>query len=155
MTVDITRLAPGVQVKKDFFLRLERFMNQVLEEEGLAGGEVNVVLVEDSYMHRLNKKYRDVDATTDVLSFCYLERAEEEQQGGESFALGDIYISLDRALQQAEKAGHDTGQELLLLALHGMLHLLGYDHCEKTGEDRMRAKEMDLVKRFIRSIKNN
>ncbi len=155
MTVVITRLAPDACLKKEFFLQLERSIDRLLDECGLTGAEVGIIIAEDSYLHRLNKEHRAIDSTTDVLSFCYRDQAEEEQPGGAEFPLGDIYISQDRALEQAEAAGHDLEQELLILVLHGMLHLLGYDHGKKEEAKLMREKEKDLLARFFRSEMDN
>jgi len=89
-----------------------------------AAGRVTVAIVTDATMRSLNRRYRGVDATTDVLSF----------PGGEPAFLGDVVIALGMARRQATARGHSLQTELRVLALHGLLHLLGYDHESDSGE---------------------
>ena len=93
-------------------------------------GEVSVSIVDNKEMQELNRKYRDIDAPTDVLSFS---------MGG--YMLGDIVISLEKAVEQAEEYGHSIGRELGFLVAHGILHLLGYDHQTDEQKQQMRIKE--------------
>jgi probable rRNA maturation factor len=92
-------------------------------------GEVHVLLTGDDEMRRLNRQYRDLDRTTDVLSFPDGSRLPS---GG--VLLGQIVISLDAASRQAAELGHDVVRELEELLLHGTLHLLGHDHERDDGE---------------------
>lgn len=99
--------------------------------------EVSVLLCGDPFIQDLNKQYRGLDKPTDVLSF-----AQDDPE-----YLGDIVISVETALRQAEKAGWDVESELALLAVHGMLHLLGYD-----DEDEDGAREMERLTREALSL---
>jgi probable rRNA maturation factor len=96
-----------------------------------ARGSVDVTLVGDAAMRRLNREWRGVDRATDVLSF---PAADAPQVRGQLRHLGDIVIATGVARRQAAEAGHAYGTELKVLALHGLLHLLGYDHETDSGE---------------------
>jgi rRNA maturation RNase YbeY len=104
---------------------------------------VGVLLVCDRYMRELNLDYRGLDRTTDVLSFSQLEGRSCRAAAAE---LGDIVISPAQALRQAEERGETLDQEMAALLIHGLLHLIGYDH-EKNGYQarKMRAMEKELL----------
>jgi probable rRNA maturation factor len=104
-----------------------------------ARGEAALAIVGDATMRRLNREFRGVDRVTDVLSFPTPD--SRFPSPGSSF-LGDIVIARGRAAAQARDAGHSLGTELRVLALHGLLHLLGYDHESDDGE--MARKERRL-----------
>jgi len=98
---------------------------------------VQLVLTDDKHLRRLNREFRDLDRATDVLSFLY-----ESAPGGRSDVVGaELYVSLPRARLQARQRKHTTGNEVVLLALHGMLHLQGHDHEQPAEARRMRAAE--------------
>ena len=106
-----------------------------------ARGQVNVALVSDATMRRLNREFRDVDRVTDVLSFP----AEPVPAPRDGKFLGDLAIATGLAGRQARRFGHSTAKELRILALHGLLHLLGYDHQTDLGamrrlEERLRRR---------------
>lgn len=100
--------------------------------------EISVLFTDDKNMRELNRSYRNIDKTTDVLSF---------PQGfdADNHVLGDILISLDSALRQAETYKVDAEDEIERLLVHGILHLLGYDHMEKRERKIMREKENILI----------
>ncbi len=123
-------------------------VERILEEYNLSGGEVGLILVDDRYIRSLNKQYRDKDAPTDVLSFSFLEPDSADSAGDKEFAVGDIYVSVDRARGQALDAGHSLEREIILLAVHGLLHLLGYDHEEEEEKQLMQNKEREIIERF-------
>ena len=107
---------------------------------GALDAEVSVTLTNDAHIHALNRDYRGVDRPTDVLSFALTESEEPEifdAPGG--VVLGDLVISHERAAAQAETYGHSFLRELSFLTVHGMLHLLGYDHIEE--EERLEMEE--------------
>lgn len=110
---------------------------------GGGGDEVSVELVGDARMRRLNREWRGIDRTTDVLSFPGGEPAAPDAPR----SLGDIVISVPVAARQAAAAGHSTGRELRILALHGYLHLLGYDHERDDG--RMMRLQRRLERRLL------
>jgi len=92
-------------------------------------GELTVVITDDIRVKELNRTYRDVDATTDVLAFGNLDEAGTPvPSSGDSFYWGDIVVSYPRAAEQAAEYGHSIAEELSILVVHGVLHLLGYDH---------------------------
>ncbi|MDF1536403.1 MAG: rRNA maturation RNase YbeY [bacterium] len=101
--------------------------------------ELSILVTDDEEIRSLNRAYRGIDSPTDVLSFS---QSEGEEIPGGSGLLGDIVISLDSAVCQAVEIGHPVGEEMRRLLVHGVLHLIGYDHV-KGGEEsvRMRAAE--------------
>ena len=96
--------------------------------------EVSLTFCDNEYIHKLNKEYRNIDKSTDVLSFPMYEREELFDSSFGPMMLGDIVISLERAREQAEEIGHSFLREVSFLAIHSTLHLLGYDH-ERSKED--------------------
>lgn len=102
----------------------------------------NVIVVDNNYIHELNKTYRGIDKETDVISFA-LE--DDKTFNPEKRVLGDIYISYDKVLSQALEYGHSTLREFVFLAVHGMLHLLGYDHMNESDEKEM----FDLQRKIL------
>lgn len=110
------------------------------------GAEVGVVFADDAYIRGLNRDYRSIDAATDVLSFALDEGDEPAvQDGPEEKLLGDIIISLETAARQADEFGHGLEREVAYLAVHGMLHLVGYDHEQEEDKAAMRRREEDIL----------
>lgn len=111
-----------------------------------SGVEVSIVLGNDDYIHNLNREYRGKDCPTDVLSFALNEGAEPEIiDGPEEVLLGDIIISIETATRQAEEYGHTLERELAYLTVHGMMHLLGYDHMTEDDKQEMRQEEEHVL----------
>ena len=140
---------------------VEGFAAQVVEkvlayEECEDDFEVSISFVDNEEMRRLNKEYRGIDKETDVLSFPLVEFAEEELEKEEEdadyieeeIALGDIVISMEKALEQSKEHGHSFKRELAFLLVHGMLHLLGYDHDEGASEGEMFDKQEEILKKL-------
>ncbi len=101
---------------------------------------VSVTLVDNRYIHKINKKYRHIDRPTDVISFAFLDDGDQYDEllsKPGMVALGDIYISTEKANEQAKEYGHSIRRELLFLFTHGLLHLLGYDHMNEEDEKEM------------------
>ena len=136
-----------------FFKCLADVLGQLLTENSLGDGEVNLIITGDDELEKLNRQYRGKEGPTDVLSFPYLDPGMEEVQQGEDFAVGDIYISLDRALTQAEEAGIKAEMEIALLAIHGLLHLVGYEHDSESGAELMHQKEQKTLSSLKSRIK--
>lgn len=111
-------------------LRLEVFLDALFDRLEIAGAEVGVLVTTDAKMRDLNRTYRNRDQTTDVLSFPSGVPVAADMPR----FLGDIVISAARARAQAAEIGHDLAAELRFLTLHGILHLLGYDHETDDGE---------------------
>ena len=104
--------------------------------------EVSLVFADDDYIRELNREYRGKDMPTDVLSFALDEGDEPDVVGGPvEVLLGDIVISLETACRQAAEFGHSLERELAFLTVHGLLHLLGYDHDSEPEKLQMRQQE--------------
>lgn len=119
-----------------------------LDAERRAEREVSVLLTDDREIHELNRAYRGIDAPTDVLAFAF----DEADPAGpaEARSLGDVVISVERAKKQAAARRVDLDRELELLAVHGTLHLLGYDHGALKEARVMRAKTRSIRRRLAR-----
>ena len=100
---------------------------------------VSVSLVDNKFIHELNRDYRKIDRPTDVISFAFLDNEDREKEiaSGVPVALGDIYISVDKAKEQAQEYKHSLEREMSFLFVHGILHLLGYDHMNEEDEKVM------------------
>lgn len=149
MTVRVEMLYGKDLLAKDFITALEKLLDQMLIDYDLQSGEVAVAIGSDELLQHLNRDYRDQDRPTDVLSFAYLEPGEDTAPGDREYAVGDIYISIERAVEQADLAGHRLENETALLAIHGMLHLLGFDHLDDDEAEKMRAKESKYLKLIV------
>ncbi len=116
---------------------------------GVENGEVSVTLTNNAYIHTLNKQYRGIDRPTDVLSFALNESEEPEIDGGMDVnVLGDLIISVERAEEQAADFGHSVRREMAFLTVHGMLHLLGYDHMEDEEREEMEAEQRFVMEKL-------
>jgi probable rRNA maturation factor len=131
MSIDIVQLksCPDFDRKK-----LELVISSLLAEFEVTK-DLSYILTDDPHVHQLNRDFRQKDMTTDVLSF------EMNDDIYPASPLGEVYISLDRASEQAHRAGHLLQQEVAHLAIHGTLHLLGYEHDTEEGYRRMVEKE--------------
>lgn len=109
-------------------------------------GRINVIMVGDARMKSLNTKFRGVDRTTDVLSFSF----DDDEPDQPPSLTGEIYISIPQANRQAKAHGHELGDEILFLASHGMLHLLGYTHSTGRAYDRMIDRQILYLNRLYR-----
>lgn len=123
--------------------------------------EVNLLLTSDEEIHRMNREFRNIDRATDVLSFpmleyekpgdfSFLEEAENDcfnPDTGE-LLLGDIVISKDKVLEQAEAYGHSPRRELAFLVAHSMLHLMGYDHMEQAEMAEMERRQAEILEQL-------
>jgi probable rRNA maturation factor len=129
-----------VKIEKELEKALACLAEEVLRAHEKEGAEVGVTLVGEKTIQQLNRDYRGIDAPTDVLSFPMAEPGEP-QAGEEPELLGDVVICIPRAQAQAKEYGHSFRRELLYLAVHGLLHLLGYDHENEAEKRKMREKE--------------
>lgn len=120
---------------------------RILAELGEDRAELTVSLVGDAEIHVLNRDYRGKDKPTDVLAFAM---REGQRVRGDEAQLGDVIISLDTAARQAEERGHSAAAEVRTLLVHGILHLLGYDHERSAAEARrMKRQERRLSRMLI------
>lgn len=138
-------------VEDKIFEEIMRAADVVGELYGVENSELSITLTDDEHIHALNKKFRGVDRATDVLSFAFRESDEPEVIGAEFEVLGDVIISLERAKVQAEEFGHSFLREVIFLEVHGLLHLLGYDHIADDERQEMETEQkfiMDKLKIF-------
>ena len=140
MEITIGREPENLDVPQEALDAVRRAVLTVGELYGVMDAEVSVTLTDDAHIHVLNRDYRSVDRPTDVLSFVLTESEEPAiLDAPYGVVLGDLVISLERVAAQAEEYGHSVLRELSFLTVHGMLHLLGYDHIEE--EDRVEMEE--------------
>ena len=122
---------------------LEPLLTYALEVENVDNLEFNVIIINNEEIHKINKEYRGKDAVTDVISFAF-EEVDDVEYDNIRF-LGEIYICYDRCVEQASEYGHSIKREFCYLAVHGLLHLLGYDHMTEEDKKVMRAKEEEIL----------
>jgi probable rRNA maturation factor len=131
---------------------LERIARRVLEDESIASSaEMGLLITDSKTIQKLNRIYRGQDKPTDVLAFQMTPDMNQEPEG--SFVsppdgirhLGEVVISYPQAVKQAQEQGHGVTRELALLIVHGILHLLGYDHELPEEEQKMRDKENEIL----------
>lgn len=103
--------------------------------------EFNIIFVDDEEIQRINREYRKIDRVTDVISFALCDDPDNEMVD----ELGDIFIDLDQAFRQADDYGHSITREVAFLAVHGYLHLCGYDHMTKEAEEVMFKKQDEIL----------
>lgn len=149
MEVSISNYPETLSFPQEYVDNVVRAAEMVGKLYGVDNGEVSITLTNDEYMHKLNLEYRGIDRTTDVLSFALNESEEPEVMGGEDFnELGDIIISVERAEKQAQDYGHSVRREMAFLTVHGMLHLLGYDHMEAAEREEMEAEQRFVMEKL-------
>ncbi len=142
--VIISNRQKEVKIPTGVRMLVRRCCNAVLQLEDFEGSaEVSITFVDNGQIHEMNRQYRDRDSATDVLSFPMGENGEYDinHETGAKI-LGDIVISIPKAVEQAQSYGHTFSREVAYLTAHSMLHLLGYDH-EQGGMDRVRMREKE------------
>lgn len=141
----------GIVEEKDIDI-VSNLLSKAAELEQLEGEfEVSVTFVDNERIQEINREYRDKDQVTDVISFAMNEVGEEEMEiiGLEGpNVLGDIIISIPKAEEQAKTYQHSFQRELGFLAVHGFLHLLGYDHMTMEEEERMFSRQEDILSAY-------
>ncbi len=129
----------------------ESLINDVIAEslkyEGISDNcEISVTIVDNNEIHSINLKHRGIDRPTDVLSFPLIDFNKEVLPAdGSKIYLGDIIISIERAVEQANEYGHSIDREIGFLTAHSMLHLLGYDHITEAEEKIMFSKQEEIL----------
>ena len=123
---------------------LRRIAAGVLAAEGVPAAELGLLVTDDDAVRRLNAEYVGEDETTDVLAFSLREGEEFASPDG-VMRLGEVIISYPTASRQAAEAGRLVDEEIAHLLVHGILHLLGYDHAELADDVRMRSRESELL----------
>ena len=127
---------------------VEKILLGALEKENITDSAFNLIIVDNEYIHSLNKTYRGIDRETDVITFALEDEDTVLVPMEEGRNLGDIYISIDKARSQAEEYGHSFLRELAFLAVHGFYHLLGYDHMTKEEEAIMFKKQEEILEDY-------
>jgi probable rRNA maturation factor len=146
MPVLVNNLQEEMEVEEDVVDFLSGAVLKALKASGFSeDAEVSLVFVDDDYIQELNQQYRGMDGPTDVLSFAMLE-GEPVVSGGKDIILGDVVISLQAVDRQAKEFGQSFLREAAYLTIHGVLHLLGYDHQEEDKRILMRQKEEEIIK---------
>ena len=142
--VIITNDQKEIKIPTGVRMLIRRCCNAVLINEHFEGSaEISVRFVDDEIIHELNREYRHVDRSTDVLSFPLGENGVYDiNHDTGAKILGDIVISMQHAVMQAELYGHTLQREIAFLTVHSMLHLLGYDH-EAEGLERVRMRDKE------------
>lgn len=133
-------LEDGCGVEPDV---LSRAVRHVLDNQGVEEAEISLTLLDDEGITALNRQYLSRDRTTDVIAFAL---------GGGEAVLGDVYLGLDQARRQAEEVGVTLEEELVRLAVHGTLHVLGHDHPE--GPERMESPMFALQEELVRQLRH-
>lgn len=136
-----------IKVSEDLLGKINDIIVETLYYEGYDDNyEVSLSFVDNEEIHELNREYRGVDRATDVLSFPLL--TDEFDVEIEEESLGDIVISLERALEQSEEYDHSFEREVCFLVCHSMFHLLGYDHDTAENTKDMRKREEDVLNKL-------
>jgi len=125
---------------------VKKFLEYCIKKLKIEDAYFNIIIVDNEKIHEINKTYRNIDRETDVISFAL--------EDDKSFIdldvriLGDIYISIDKAKEQAENYNHSLLRELSFLSIHGLLHLLGYDHMNEEDEKVMFNLQKELLDEY-------
>ena len=143
MEIEVINL---LENKVDLLDELKEFLYKVCKDEKLDNVIFNVLIVDNKKIHEINKEYRGIDRPTDVISFALED--DKTFNRSDIRVLGDIYISIDKVISQSEEYNHSYKRELFFLALHGLLHLLGYDHMTEEEEKVMFGKQEEVLSRY-------
>ncbi len=126
--------------------KLQEYMKFVVEKLEIPTAIFNIIFVDNERIHEINKEYRKVDRVTDVISFALEDNPDIVYE--DFRLLGDIYIAIDVAYDQAIEYNHSREREVCFLATHGVLHLLGYDHMTEDEEKEMFGIQEELLKEY-------
>ncbi len=122
---------------------LDKVVCKVSELLNVNNSFVSIVLTDNKHIHEINKTYRNIDRETDVISFAFMDN--DENIKSDITDLGEIYISLEKAHSQAEDYNHSFEREICFLLVHGLLHLLGYDHMNEKDEKEMFGLQDEIL----------
>ena len=136
-----------VRITKELRNIVKKCCISTLYEEGYKGDyEVSITFTDNEEIHDINLYHRNIDSATDVLSFPLMdENGFSLNHETDCYMLGDIVISTEKAIQQAEEFGHSFEREIAFLTVHSMLHLLGYDHVTSEEDEREMFEKQDLI----------
>lgn len=158
MTLNI-EYETGIKLDLPYEEIIKSVINEAIDYEKCPyEAEVNVILTDNEQIHQMNKEYREVDSATDVLSFPMIEYEKPSDFEGiedniedyfnpetGELVLGDIVISVEKVMEQAEKFGHSITRELAFLTAHSMMHLFGYDHMDPKEAVIMESKQNEVL----------
>ena len=125
---------------------VENFLKFVVKKEKLENAIFNIIIIDNPRIKEINRDYRKIDRETDVISFALEDSKDLEYE--DFRLLGDIYISIDKAVSQSIEYNHSLLRELSFLSIHGLLHLLGYDHMKEADEKIMFGKQEELLNEY-------
>jgi probable rRNA maturation factor len=152
MTLEIDYIDETGELAPEQVQQIIQLLQLAAKREEVNGdSELSLTFVDNEKIHEINREYRGIDRPTDVISFALEENTEGEMEIiGQDLprVLGDIIISIPKAKQQAEEYGHSFMRELGFLAVHGFLHLLGYDHGTKEEEQQMFSRQEEILQEF-------
>ena len=136
MVIDFLNQGPAsYDCYEDLF---NEYYVKIFAELALKGEYItDVTIVNNKTIHKINREFRNADCPTDVISFAFLDDKKEKELKGGPINLGQIIISFEKAEEQAKEYGHSLKREMVFLFVHGMLHLLGYDHMNEEDEKKM------------------
>lgn len=152
-----------IEVSDEFTKKLENIIIETIKEEEVnVSCEVSLVFVDNDEIREINNENRGIDRATDVLSFPILdypkdkvykevykeEKFDETFLDGDDLVIGDIVLSLEKALEQSKEYNHSFEREASYLVVHSVLHLLGYDHMEEEEKKRMRGREEEILNKL-------
>ena len=120
--------------------KYQKLINNVLKNRS-KNKFMNIIFTDNENIHKINKEYRNIDGVTDVISFANCDDKENEDKN----ELGDVFISLEKAYEQAKEYGHSEEREVAFLAVHAYLHLCGYDHMTPEDEKEMFSIQEDIL----------
>lgn len=145
MEIYIDNRQDKIDISEEINEIIEKVIKEVLVYENQSlDCEVSISFVDNAEIRELNKDYRGIDRETDVLSFPM----DDEFTFEGPVLLGDVIISLEKALEQSEEFGHSINREIAYLTAHSMLHLLGYDHMDEEEKSLMRGKEKEIMRKL-------
>jgi probable rRNA maturation factor len=133
------------EVLSEFYSVLKPLIDKTLQKKT---GYIDLILVSDKTIEKMNHDYRGKKKPTDVISFAYLEVTEFEKSKGD-LIVGDIFISVDTAKKQALEKGHDIKKETAILFIHGLLHCFGFDHKTDKQESKMEKIASEILKKLF------
>jgi probable rRNA maturation factor len=151
MTLHVEYLNEIDENNNEYEQLITNVLQKAAELEGIGTSEVSVTLVTKERIQEINKEYREKDSVTDVISFAMEEMGEDEMEiigGEETRFLGDIIICFDVAKEQAADFAHSMEREMGFLAVHGFLHLIGYDHMTEEDEKRMFGRQEEILEHY-------
>ena len=131
---------------------VNKIIKRILKKEKIKNSSFSIIFVDDDYIKRINREYRNIDKVTDVISFALCDNARIETK---IKMLGDIYVSIPRMIKQADEYGHSQTREISFLVAHGLFHLLGYDHMTKADEEIMFGKQEEVLNEFKETKRSN